>query len=443
MRIDIDVSHNRFGTTGLAETTVRSADGNISAKLDLATGSLLRQLAHDRSNAIDFLLVSSLVYLIDKLVGRHGAQDCWTRHLVVEFPVYNPDQWNTISDQLQQCVSFLTGDQWEFGFRQLSSSLLRAPARRRYRSPRADAVCLFSGGLDSLVGAIDWLEEHSSSSLLLVGHHDGNVAGPLADQNRLFPLLEKNYPRRVAFLPIRAGQQGDAGETTFRSRSLLFLAIGACAAHFLTDNKYVIMPENGTIAVNVPLTPSRRGACSTRTAHPYYLRALGDVLNALGLGGPIINPLQFKTKGEVVEQCMNRELLSRTVAESVSCAKRGHKVNWTNRTARSCGWCMPCIYRRAALHKCGLDTEAYGIDLCAGGLDISSDGEMADDFRACAAFLRLNASRQDIEKLLLANGSLPVDDLPRHADVVFRAMEEVRALLRDKGTATVKGYVGL
>lgn len=50
------------------------------------------------------------------------------------------------------------------------------------------------------------------------------------------------------------------------------------------------VPENGLIALNVPLDPLRLGALSTRTTHPFYMARWNDLLSALGIPGRLENP---------------------------------------------------------------------------------------------------------------------------------------------------------
>ena len=57
----------------------------------------------------------------------------------------------------------------------------------------------------------------------------------------------------------------------------------------------VLLPENGQLAVNLPLTPSRPAACSTRSAHPRTLNLLNQLITALGGGVTVMNPLSAAT----------------------------------------------------------------------------------------------------------------------------------------------------
>jgi hypothetical protein len=229
-----------------------------------------------------------------------------------------------------------------------------------------------------------------------------------------------------------------------RSRSLLFVALGIAAADYLGAGTPLLIPENGTIALNVPLTPSRRGSCSTRTAHPFYLDRLQEWISGVGLNHAIVNPLIGKTKGEAVLECRNGALLNEVFRKSVSCAKTGHVVTWINRSANGCGRCMPCIYRRAALHVAGLDDEVYGVDICRGDVDwTDAKSESADDIRACLSFLLANLSQMDIAKALMANGPLPPLEAIGHAATVQRAMDEIRRLINEKGTVELRNAAGL
>ncbi len=280
-------------------------------------------------------MLASAVYCSDKMVSRAVpiTRDEWTRDLHLRVPVSIPTTWQTGSSELEDDLSFLTGDFWnlELGPLQAPLYLPRLKTRRRTSSIekiRGDAVCLLSGGLDSVVGAIDWLEDNPDKSLLVVGHHDQHVKGPFGDQNNLIALLKQAYPDRVDALQIQVGQSPRGQEPSFRSRSLLFLSLGVHAAQALGEDIPLLIPENGTIAVNVPLTPSRRGSCSTRTAHPFFLQKTVEALRAVGLHTPIINPLALKTKGECVVQCRNPSLLAKAVPLTVSCAKAGHKSTW-------------------------------------------------------------------------------------------------------------------
>ena len=453
MKIDIHINPSESTKFEFAKVNLRCEALNVASVLDLEYSTLYDRCKIPEPVILDFLFFASVVYGIDKLVSREKTDDRWTRHLELSVPVSDSEKWSAVTEDFETCLSFLTGDVWTIRFTDRQSELYRPQQRKRRRwnvplPADANTVCLFSGGLDSLVGALDYLESHTADKLFLVGHRDG--PGPKSDQERLYEILKGPYQSRLDLLqvrvgakPLNTGQKRPRQENTLRSRSFIFIGLGIYAACSISKRIPLLMPENGTIALNVPLTPSRRGSCSTRTAHPFFLHMLRNIFVKLGIENPLVNPLELKTKGECVVQCLNQAILHAAAKKSVSCAKRGHNRTWRDRTASGCGRCVPCVYRRASLHKVGLDSETYGLDICTGDVDLESGKGLADDFRALVAFLRQDYSNQAIASLLLTNGYIEMPKLPKYADVVARSMTEVRALLRDKGTDEIKRRAGL
>lgn len=425
------------------------SDGIVMSDLYFDFSTLLRAVPQPSEAALDFLLVAATVYALDKLVPRSEASDGWQRSFEVTIPVRSASRWTASSTIANDCLNFLSGDQWKLSFVERSHPIVRRKRRKRrsrtlVRPISGSRACLFSGGLDSLIGAIDCLEMTNGEALCLVGHHDPNIGGVQKDQEQILEVLRGLYPNRCKPVLVGIGHSGKSAEITMRSRSILFVALGIVVAAHLGEHIPLMIPENGTIALNVPLTPSRRGSCSTRTAHPHYLALLHDWLNGIGLTHPLQNPLLEKTKGEAAEQCLNQAALKQTAILSSSCAKRGHTSSWVRRSAGSCGRCMPCIYRRAAMHSIGLDSEVYGNDICAGEVDVCNPhSDAADDLRACLSFLSRNHSVETIAKMLMANGPLRPTDAMQHASTVARAMNEIRRLLRDKGKATIRRLAGI
>ncbi len=444
-KISITVNPNKPTKHECAGITVRTSTG-LSSQLHIDLKSLQKGLPTPCPEAQDFLLLGAVVYTADKLVLRKKAADLWARDISVTLPVNSPEKWMGLASDINNCIAFLTGDNWTFSFKQRRRRL-RVPRelklKRKTESIKADAATLFSGGLDSLTGAIDWLESNDGR-LVLVGHHDTRVAGPLSDQKRLLKSLTARYEGRISSKLIAVGQDPPGKEKTFRSRSALFLGLGLFVVNALDKDLELLVPENGTIAVNCPLTASRRGSCSTRTAHPRFLREMDEIANKLGLKGTIRNPLLEKTKGEVIECCKNLDFLKAVALESVSCSKRGHRMWWKNRKARQCGSCMPCIYRRAALHKVDLDNELYGDNICRGWTKLKDPkAEAPNDFRACLSFIRRNPSEDEIARMLAANGEHNVSSVRGHAATVHRAMAEIAEWLKAKATKEIRKRAGL
>lgn len=426
-----------------ARIRLRIPGGGPSCNLHFGLSEFRGLGVNSTPKILDLLLLASIIYALDRRVPRERAADNWTRRFSLTLPVYDPDVWKAVRIPLEKCLSFLTGDRWDIDFTTRKLHLVHRMLGIDTRSSlNPGGVSLFSGGVDSLVGVIDWLEDNPDASLILVGHHDPRIPGPLADQKRVHSVIQRHYANRTHPVFVTVG--ADIGyDTTLRSRSFLFITLGLLATQAASNEAPLLVPENGTIALNVPLTPSRRGTCSTRTAHPHFFSLLREFLENLGVYNPIINPLESKTKGEAIVECRNQSVLNNAVPETASCAKRGHTSTWLRRSARECGRCIPCIFRRAALHRVGLDDQVYGRDICTGEVNLYSKYVYADDFRACVSFLHRNPTKEEVARLLLANGKLDVSRLSDYADIIIRSMDEVRNLLRDKAIDDIKMQAGL
>ena len=304
---------------------------------------------------------------------------------------------------------------------------------------RPDGVMLFSGGLDSLVGAVDYLA--AGERLLLVSHYDFGQLASL--QQTLAAGRSRHYgPHRVHHLGLRV-QFPQAPELSMRSRSLLYLALGLAAAASFGAATPLIIPENGWISLNPPLTTNRLGSCSTRTTHPYSGAAYGP-WQEVGLVNPLVNPFQDLTKGEVVRRCRNRELLGQLFGASVSCA-RPVVSRWQGRAAGSRGDRYPCLMRRAALHTLGWDQgEDYGRDVLSDPETLAHRVLGRDLWVLLLAAKTWEETPAEVEARLMV-GSAP-EGIPARLAAAGRLLDrgfgEIAGWFRDKGPKWVQKYGG-
>ena len=119
---------------------------------------------------------------------------------------------------------------------------------------------------------------------------------------------------------------GSAGENTLRGRSFLFFALAAMAADALGVG-LIHVPENGLISLNVPLDPTRLGALSTRTTHPFYMARFDEILAGLGLPIRLENRYRFQTKGIMAKNCADAALLNKEARHTMSCSSPA-KARW-------------------------------------------------------------------------------------------------------------------
>jgi|YelNatPaOPRAMG01_1025707.scaffolds.fasta_scaffold03744_13 7-cyano-7-deazaguanine synthase in queuosine biosynthesis len=304
-----------------------------------------------------FLVLALGVWAADKLVLRGQRPDAWTRKIVLDIPL--PTAWAGLARDWSLLLHFLTGDDWSLKPRETGDGLKFAGTWPHRWQPTA--VSFLSGGVDSLAGAIDLLEE--GHRLILVSHYDyGQLAA--TQQALAAGLLGQYGPERLHHLAVRVQFEGP--ELTLRSRSLLYLALGLAAASAFPGRLPLFIPENGWISLNPPLTLNRLGAYSTRTTHPYFLDGLLACWRQAGISQELTNPYQNLTKGEMLAQCRNRSLLKKLVPLSVSCA-RPVAGRWQKEAVGACGYCYPCLVRRAALHRLGWDRgQDYRVDVLTG-----------------------------------------------------------------------------
>lgn len=402
------------------------ARGTIQVRHSLTTG-----LAPP-AEAIDFLRFAGAVFCADKVAIRPGT---WTRSITMELPAHRAAAWQTAAPDLAEALSFLSGDQWELT---VTGSGEQAPSRGRARDAvdAVDAVCLFSGGLDSFAGAVDLLA--AGQRVCVVSHYDGGQAPKV--QEHLYRRLALTYGRdrvtlrRIFLRPAPASgvqarplPSGDPERTT-RTRSILFLAAGLAVAAGHAPDTPLVIPENGFIGINVPLTRARSGSLSTRTTHPFFMERLLSCLPRLGITNPVSNPYRTSTKGEMLGASRDADVLARYARATLSCA-HPEAPRYAKRDQGNCGYCFPCLIRRAAMHQVGLDDAGdYAFDA------LNEPGEMGQERGAdLRALVRsLNGLLRPLD--VLRNGPVRPEELQAFAGVHGRGRAEILSWLRASAT---------
>lgn len=409
------------------------------------------------SVAFDFLVLAMSVYNADRAVNRAKySEEGWKRMIRLQVPVLNMVAMRNGLPYFKSAIDFLTGDEWDLVFVQ-AEPYNYAPSRIRFENLRDyERVSLFSGGLDSLIGFIDGCSQLADGKkVLLVSHVELGKEG--GDQSRILDKCETNhlfsgkYDRALvnAGLKIHRGNTLQT-EATFRARSILFFATGIYCAHAINPNMPLIIPENGTISLNIPLDKGRRSACSTRTTHPVFLKRLQSALSAIGIQNQLVNPYQLKSKKDMVDACCLEVERARALrllcGESCSCAKRSHRRYWVRRNVLHCGVCMPCLYRRVSLSDVdGLRDEQVGIDVFS-PVEIMMDRtdiKRNRDFKSLLYFLKTRCNREVIETELIANGITGKDEVNTYTDFVLHSYDQVKDWLRANGDASIKLMAGI
>jgi hypothetical protein len=433
--------------TGNGEVATKLQFVKAKTRLDYGIGQALDDLAKveifPTEIGVDLMILAAHVHAADTRLSRDTeSQDNWTREIRIVVPVSDIGRWRKTSDVLNRMLNFLTGDRWKVDFRGRPSGFETTvrPRPLQLVSKPFDDLSLFSGGLDSLIGAIDRLE--AGRTPLFISHAgEGSVS---AAQETLFRRLQSHYPKRP-FDRLRLWMnfpdglvKNVASEKSTRGRSFLFFAAGVFVGTGLSNTSALRVPENGLIALNVPLDPLRLGALSTRTTHPFYIARWNEFLGVLGIALPIENPYWDKTKGEMVASCANQSLLKRLIPDAMSCSSPT-KGRWTGHGTEHCGFCLPCIIRRAAIRK-GLgnnDPTTYTLsDLTVRALDTKqAEGRQVRSFQFAIDRLSKNPGLASL--LIHKPGPLGDESSVRQtalAGVYRRGMGEVGALLTNVRT---------
>lgn len=389
-------------------------------------------LRHNPSDLLDFAMS---IYSIDQIVSRkkYGYQG-WSRHLKVHFPVADLGLWNSVRSDIEQMLSFLSGDKWQFLFRQHSNVLPIQPVLTPNPN-NITKVSLFSGGLDSFISAVDLLGHNEK--VAFVSHYKSGSESP--KQRALYSLLETKYGQS-AFLKnqfyVQPNQkhQKATKEDSSRARSFLFLVLGISVANSLGNNIELVIPENGLISLNIPLTQTRLSSHSTRTTHPFYLSLFKKVIQALGISNPIINPYQFQTKGEMMLNCNDRVFLQQHYADTLSCSHPDNsRFVSGSRPGKHCGYCVPCIIRQAAEHAAGRIKTDYARHIKTHPPDPTT--KTGRDLRAFKmALIEINnLPHHSMMLRILRSGPLPFtsqNELSNYIAMYKRGMQEVGSFLQ-------------
>lgn len=411
----------------------------------------------------DFLIIASSIFCADKRIPRKIFSDNWTRGIKLFIPVLELEKWNLVKDALEDTISFLSGDEWRFEFRKTSSRFRgnKRNIKNLLLPEKYDSVSLFSGGLDSFCGALTLSEDKKNTCY--IGFREYSLL--THRQKELFNSIQISYSQLESELllfnvnPLVPQQRGNNSvklsvESTSRSRSLLFIAGAMAVASIIGRKTPVYIPENGFIGINVPLTDSRSGSCSTRTTHPIFINSLNNIFRRIGIENEVSNFYWSMSKGEILEEHKENTVFIDKAHRTLSCShpclsrydrKRSDKVE----TPCNCGYCYPCLIRRASFVKIKKDETDYNPLY-----ELSRDFIMthnniqgrASDLKAVLFSLRRYVQHKDdkeyIRSLLLSQGPLDSEELDGYEKVYRQSMDELHQMIINSNNGLLE-YTGL
>lgn len=378
---------------------------------------------------IDVVRIALTAFAADRSVLRKGQGSNWNqRQLDLEIPVSDPARWKAVADELAGVLGFLSGDRWTLSFTHEQAPVEAVALPSTSRVP--ERVVLVSGGADSAIGGL-----YSRSLLapdehhILLSHFSNTMLAPI--QRHVVGEVERLVPGpSQQHVVVRLGRRSDRidgtaypSESTSRSRSLLFLALGLAVASVHQAPLWI--PENGFASLNPPLGPERLGSLSTRTTHPAFLQNLGAVLTKAGAHAVIENPFAQSTKGEMYQRVVDlvvSDEASALLSKTHSCGLTGQRAHHIS-AERSCGICFGCVLRRASFAASGVaDLTDYLAPSNDPVVQKWLDGKSVE--QPVRNFIHRDVTARDLVALGLPRNYLLCDAL----DLCRRGIEELRSL---------------
>lgn len=371
-------------------------EANVNIKLENLTRVFLKRL---NPRMVDLLEIASYVYATDCATNRgegwtnKASEESWDRDFHFVIPVRDVEFWSRaeVVSTLRQLLLFLSNDQYTFEFRRLvadrtGQEYFDLGDDDDWPFYGVERVTMFSGGLDSLAGAVE--TANKGEKLVLVSHRP--VGSINKRQRELFEEFNQTYPDNpMVHIPVWINKDEELGrESTQRTRSFLYAAIGAVVAESI-NAKGIRFFENGVVSLNLPVADEVLRARASRTTHPKSLHYLSRLLSLVVSPEFVVdNPFMFKTKTEVVALLAHYGV-EKFILLTRSCThtRKQSKNQW------HCGTCSQCIDRRIAILAAGLessDTETdYVSDVFTGKRQEGYERNMAVNFARHATELHM------------------------------------------------------
>lgn len=345
-------------------------DADNKRNISLGLPDFVRQAYHLPNRILDLLEIATYIFSADRLVSR-GAKDAveyhsWSRkfHFVVK--VRDIDFWQQaeVKKTLTEALTFMSGDEsytftFQGGHSTPRADLFDTDEFELSKKPETSTL-LFSGGLDSLSGALKHLEQ-TSDDVCLVSYRSQSVM--MRTQDQLVKAISKKYPDRLKHYTFRCNlSKTKAKEETQRTRSLLFTAIAFAISYVLKKEAFYVY-ENGITGLNFKKRQDQFNARTSRTTHPKVLSLLEKLFQLINEEHfSIENPFLFKTKTDVVKNIADLGY-EKLIPSSVSCGKG--RLNFEYGT--HCGGCSQCVDRRFGVYASDTDkwdeaSQLYDLD---------------------------------------------------------------------------------
>lgn len=318
-------------------------------KIHISLPKFVINVNHLNSRTLDLLELASYVFAVDRMFTR-GDKDAveyhsWSRRINFYIRVRDYQFWisDEIRRQLMNVLQFIMGDaefkiHFQPNHRTDAAGLFDDEEFQIDAEEESIQVALFSGGIDSLAGALNFLEQ-DSRKLILASH----VSSPssLRTQKQLISAIDKKYYDRVRHYKFECNLKARrAKEETQRSRGFLFCCIAFALARANNQAQFHIY-ENGVTSMNLMRREDLMNARASRTTHPKTMIGLQNIFEIIyEKPFEIRTPFILKTKADVTKILCS--IYPDLLSSSVSCGR----TSFARGEATHCGTCFQCIDRR-------------------------------------------------------------------------------------------------
>lgn len=434
-------------TTDGAEVELNPSKGGRTVIMDISRVEAASG-AESAPVVRDLLTLGSYVFLADGAVARATRTDptakSWRRDLHMRVPVEEPSRWQAAAPALVRLLEFASDDSWAFEFRPASDE---RQMKMELESPPDEltptCVALFSGGLDSLAGALRLADDGERP--ILASHWTTGTGRTFQDEvaeaiRAIRPAWRFPNPTLHS---RRAPGAGESKELTQRSRGVLYLALGVALAVQAGLDR-VVVSENGVTSLNLAQSGQSVGAMRSRTTHPKTLALFRGLLVALGLAVRIETPFFDSTKADVIRELVDRagEQLAH---KAVSCSHAMFK----QRAIPHCGTCSQCVDRRLAGVAAGwddaLERTQHAVDLFRDPLKDGPDTMYPEQYlRTAVGASELTedrfASGQDVWRAL-EDSDEPTADMLRFHALIARHGRQIKEAYKTVFTTNLDDYM--
>lgn len=394
--------HDDWTFDRTATPSLRVAPDVLGVAFDVDLNAIAQQARRPLAGLeADFFWLSVAVYLADRCAPRYpygmSGPAHWRRRIHLEIPVSDSTPWLRAVPKLVHALEFLTEDDWTFDFvpGRAEHAAEQQGHFRKMHGPEIEWTALFSGGLDSIAGALQQLAGSSGAGLFVSGQTHSRIS---AGQELQVAELREHFPGRIEHVGVGYGFPDkhrhalDGFESTQRTRAFMHTVLGSVVAH-MAEKSHLFLFENGFGALNLPCDSAQFGSQNSRGTHQVFLVRMAALVAAVFEKPFVIaNPFTFSTKAQMLDVASVRNF-GPLLQKSFSCDRFPNYMH----AQSQCGCCPSCLIRRLSFHAAGIadDGGNYSTDIFharrqlreAELLSLSKLTVQADTLTSC---LRLN-----------------------------------------------------